>query len=225
MFFALIYVEVFRVFEERTDTLNNMVNNKIQIAILASGNGTNAQQISEYLAGNDSIAVNCIIYNRRESYVAERARKLGIEAKYFNRRDFMESDSVLEYLRARGVDYVILAGFLLLVPENLLKAFPNKIVNIHPALLPKYGGKGMYGHNVHEAVIANHERESGITIHVVDQNYDRGITLFQAKCRLTDTDTPDTLAEKIHILEKTYFPPVVEAFVLNKPMPEAKTIE
>ena len=200
-------------------------NDKKKLAILASGNGTNAQQISEYLAGNTEIEVSCIVYNRREAYVAKRAADLGIEAMYFNKRDFMESDRVLDYLHGKKVDYLILAGFLLLVPQNLLTAYPDRIVNIHPALLPKYGGKGMYGHHVHEAVIANHEPESGITIHVVDQHYDCGTTLFQAKCRLTEADTADTLAAKIHILEKTYFPPVVEAFVLGKPMPEPKTLE
>lgn len=196
-----------------------------RIAILASGNGTNAQQISEYLAGNDQIEVSCIVYNRRDAYVAQRAAKLGIEAKYFNKHDFLETDCVLDYLRQKHIDYLILAGFLLLVPHNLLAAFPNRIVNIHPALLPNYGGKGMYGHHVHEAVIANREPESGITIHVVDQHYDRGTTLFQAKCALTPQDTPDSLAAKIHILEKTYFPPVVEAFVLGKPMPEPTTLQ
>lgn len=193
---------------------------KKRIAILASGNGTNAQQITEYLADSNDITVDCIIYNRREAYVAQRAASLGIEAKYFNRKDFMESDRVLEYLRNRSVDYLILAGFLLLVPQNLLEAYPDRIINIHPALLPNYGGKGMYGHHVHEAVIANHEPESGITIHIVDNRYDHGKTLFQAKCQLTPQDTPDTLAAKIHILEKTWFPPVVEAFVLGKPMPK-----
>ena len=193
---------------------------KKRIAILASGNGTNAQQITEYLADSNDIIVDCIIYNRREAYVAQRAAALGIEAKYFNRKDFMESDRVLEYLRNRSVDYLILAGFLLLVPRNLLEAYPDRIINIHPALLPNYGGKGMYGHHVHEAVIANHEPESGITIHIVENHYDHGKTLFQAKCQLTPQDTPDTLAAKIHILEKTWFPPVVEAFVLGKPMPK-----
>ena len=196
-----------------------------RIAILASGNGTNAQQISEYLAGSNDIEVSCIVYNRRDAYVAQRAANLGIEAQYFNKKDFLETDRVLDYLQQKHIDYLILAGFLLLVPQNLLDAFPNRIVNIHPALLPNYGGKGMYGHHVHEAVIANHEPVSGITIHIVDNHYDHGTTLFQAKCALTPQDTPDSLAAKIHILEKTWFPPVVEAFVLGKPMPEPKTLE
>lgn len=192
----------------------------IQLAILASGNGTNAQQIAEYFADRTDVNVNVIIYNKKDAYVARRAEALGIESHYFNRRDFFETDNVLLFLRARQIDYLILAGFLLLVPENLLKAFPDRIVNIHPALLPKYGGKGMYGHNVHEAVVANHETETGITIHIVDQHYDRGTTLFQARCNVAPTDTADDVAAKIHLLEKAWFPKVIDAFVLNKPMPK-----
>jgi len=191
----------------------------IQLAILASGNGTNAQQISEYFSGRNDVNVNVIIYNKRDAYVATRAQKLNIESHYFNRHDFCETDNVLSYLKERNIDYIILAGFLLLVPENLLEAYPNRIINIHPALLPNYGGKGMYGHHVHEAVISNHEPASGITIHIVDKHYDRGTTLFQAKCLINADDTADTLAAKIHLLEKEYFPRVIEAAVLHKPMP------
>ena len=182
----------------------------IKLAILASGNGTNAQRISEYFADNADIKVECIIYNRKDAFVAVRAAKLGIPAIYFNRKDFYENGNVLSFLQEHQIDWVILAGFLWLVPEDILNAYPNHIINIHPALLPNYGGKGMYGHHVHEAVIANHEEESGITIHIVDNNYDRGTILFQAKCQLTDEDTPDTLAEKIHLLEQEYFPTVIE---------------
>lgn len=192
----------------------------IQLAILASGNGTNAQQIAEYFADRTDVNINVIIYNKKDAYVARRAEALGIESHYFNRRDFFETDNVLLFLRERQIDYLILAGFLLLVPENLLKAFPDRIINIHPALLPKYGGKGMYGHNVHEAVVANHETETGITIHIVDQHYDRGTTLFQARCNVAPTDTADDVAAKIHLLEKAWFPKVIDAFVLNKPMPK-----
>ncbi|MCQ2295947.1 MAG: phosphoribosylglycinamide formyltransferase [Bacteroidales bacterium] len=187
----------------------------INIAILASGNGTNAQQISEYFAGSDKVCVKCIIYNRKDAYVAERAKNLGIPAHYFSRKDFYENGSVMQYLKEQQIDWVILAGFLWLVPDDMLAAYPDHIINIHPALLPNYGGKGMYGHHVHEAVIANHEKESGITIHIVDNRYDCGTTLFQAKCTLTDEDTPDTLAEKIHLLEKAYFPMVIEKTVLG----------
>lgn len=185
---------------------------KIRLAILGSGNGTNAQRICEYFASNENIEVACIIYNRREAYIAQRAAQLGIESHYFNKRDF-EGDAVLTYLREKEADYVILAGFLLLVPDNLLQAFPSRIINIHPALLPKYGGKGMYGEHVHKAVIANHESESGITIHVVDQHYDRGTTLFQARCTVTPQDTPDSLAAKIHLLEQEHFPKVIESYI------------
>lgn len=182
----------------------------IRLAILGSGNGTNAQQISEYFAGRTDVEVCCIIYNVRDAYIAERARNLGIEARYFGRRDFYESGAVLDYLRQKRADWVILAGFLWLVPEEMLQAYPNRIINIHPALLPNYGGKGMYGHHVHEAVVAAREKESGITIHIVDANYDRGTTLFQARCSVTPDDTPDTLAAKIHLLEKEYFPRVID---------------
>ena len=182
----------------------------IRLAILGSGNGTNAQQISEYFAGRTDIQVACIIYNKRDAYIAQRAKNLGIEAHYFGRADFYETGAVLQYLHEKQVDWVILAGFLWLVPEAMLEAYPNRIINIHPALLPKYGGKGMYGHHVHEAVVAAGEHESGITIHIVDHNYDRGTTLFQARCTVTPDDTPDTLAAKIHLLEKEHFPRVID---------------
>lgn len=195
-----------------------------RIAILASGNGTNAQQIAEYFADRDDVAVDSIIYNRKDAFVATRAKNLGIESFYMTKRDFMESDRVLDLLTARKVDYIILAGFLLLVPENLLNAFPNKIINIHPALLPKYGGKGMYGHHVHEAVVANHETVTGITIHVVDGRYDCGTTLFQARCMVLPTDDANDVAARIHLLEKDYFPPVIDAYITDKPMPVQQSI-
>ncbi|MBR6417648.1 MAG: phosphoribosylglycinamide formyltransferase [Bacteroidales bacterium] len=195
-----------------------------RLSILASGNGTNAQQIAEYFSERNDIIIDSIIYNKRDAYVATRAKNLGIESFYMSRRDFMESNKVLELLQSRNVDYLILAGFLLLVPENLLKAFPNKIINIHPALLPNYGGKGMYGHHVHEAVVANHETVTGITIHVVDHRYDCGTTLFQARCVVLPTDSADDVAARIHLLEKSYFPPVIDAYITGKPMPVQKEI-
>ena len=182
----------------------------IRLAILGSGNGTNAQQISEYFAGRTDVEVACIIYNVRNAYIAERAKNLGIESRYFGRADFYDNGNVLEYLREKEADWVILAGFLWLVPQAILDAYPGRVINIHPALLPKFGGKGMYGHHVHEAVVAAGERETGITIHIVDQHYDRGTTLFQAKCPVTPDDTPDTVAAKIHLLEKEYFPKVID---------------
>ena len=182
----------------------------IRLAILGSGNGTNAQQISEYFAGRTDVEVACIIYNKRDAYIAERARNLGIESHFFGKADFYDNGAVLKYLADKQVDWVILAGFLWLVPQPMLHAYPGRIINIHPALLPNYGGKGMYGHHVHEAVVANHEKESGITIHIVDEHYDRGTTLFQARCSVTPDDTPDTLAAKIHLLEKEHFPRVID---------------
>ncbi|MBQ9418208.1 MAG: phosphoribosylglycinamide formyltransferase [Bacteroidales bacterium] len=184
--------------------------NIIRLAILGSGNGTNAQQISEYFAGRDDVEVACIIYNKKDAFIAQRARNLGIEGHYFGWKDFYQSSAVLDYLRQREVDWVILAGFLWLVPEAILEAYPNRVINIHPALLPKYGGKGMYGHHVHEAVVEHGEKESGITIHIVDNRYDCGTMLFQAKCEVASDDTPDTLAAKIHLLEKEYFPRVID---------------
>ena len=186
---------------------------KIRLAILGSGNGTNAQQISEYFAGSMDVEVACIIYNVRDAYIAQRAKNLGIEARYFGRADFYSNGAVLQYLKEKEIDWVILAGFLWLVPEDMLKAYPQHIINIHPALLPSYGGKGMYGHHVHEAVVANHEKESGITIHIVDEHYDCGTTLFQARCTVDPDETADTLAAKIHLLEKEYFPRVIEETV------------
>ena len=186
------------------------MNTPIRLAILGSGNGTNAQQISEYFAGRTDVEVACIIYNKRDAYIAQRAKNLGIEARYFSRADFYDNGNVLRYLQQKKVDWVILAGFLWLVPEPMLDAYPNRIINIHPALLPKYGGRGMYGHHVHEAVVAAGEHQSGITIHIVDRHYDRGTTLFQARCTVTPDDTPDTLAAKIHLLEKEHFPRVID---------------
>ena len=186
------------------------MNTPVRLAILGSGNGTNAQQISEYFAGRTDVEVACIIYNKKDAYIAQRAKNLGIESHYFGRSDFFQNGNVLKYLAEKKVDWVILAGFLWLVPEDMLAAYPNRIINIHPALLPKYGGKGMYGHHVHEAVVAAGEHESGITIHIVDRHYDRGTTLFQARCTVTPDDTPDTLAAKIHLLEKEHFPRVID---------------
>ena len=167
----------------------------IRLAILGSGNGTNAQQISEYFADRTDVQVACIIYNVRDAYIAQRAHNLGIEARYFGRKDFYESTAVLDYLHEKQADWVILAGFLWLVPQNMLDAYPQRIINIHPALLPKYGGKGMYGHHVH---------------------YDRGTILEQARCSVTPDDTPDTLAAKIHLLEKEHFPRVIDRTIHSR---------
>ena len=184
-----------------------------RLAILGSGNGTNAQQITEYFAGRADVEIACIIYNVKDAYIAQRAKNLGVESRYFGRKDFYESSAVLDYLKEKQADWVILAGFLWLVPENMLAAYPNHIINIHPALLPAYGGKGMYGHHVHEAVIANHEKESGITIHYVSEVCDGGEIIAQFHTALTPDDTPDDIAAKIHELEQAHFPQVIEEVI------------
>ena len=188
----------------------------IRLAILGSGNGTNAQQISEYFAGRTDVVVACIIYNKRDAYIAERAKNLGIESHYFGRADFYENHAVSRYLAAKQVDWVILAGFLWLVPEEMLTAYPGRIINIHPALLPKYGGKGMYGHHVHEAVKAAGETETGITIHYVNNVIDGGQIIEQFKTTLTPDDTIADIEAKIHVLEQENFPQVIERVLASK---------
>lgn len=181
-----------------------------KIAIFASGSGTNFQRIVEYFKGNADIKVDILIVNKKDAYAIERAKKLGIEYIYYSREDFYSSDKVLNTLKEREIDFIVLAGFLWLMPENILKQYPNKIINIHPALLPKYGGKGMYGHNVHQAVVENKEKETGITIHYVNQHYDEGEIIFQAKCKVLPEDDADMVASKIHLLEQEHFPKIIE---------------
>lgn len=181
-----------------------------KLAILASGSGSNAENIANYFKSNTDISVEVIISNKQDAYVLERAKHLGIESAIFNKIDFDTTNKVLDYLRKKAIDYIILAGFLLKVPQNLLDAYPHKIINIHPALLPKHGGKGMYGDNVHKAVIAAGDEESGITIHYINENYDEGSIIFQAKCHIVDGDTYQNVAKKVHELEYKYFPSIIE---------------
>lgn len=180
-----------------------------KIAIFASGNGSNFQQICEFLKTKDDVVAKLLIVNKKNAYVLQRAKLLGVESHYFNREQFYDTDEVTQLLEEKGIDLVVLAGFLWLVPDNIIKAYPNRIINIHPALLPKYGGKGMYGHNVHHAVVNNKEKESGITIHYVNEQYDSGDIIFQAKCDVLPKDTAEDVASKIHLLEKEFFPTVV----------------
>lgn len=187
----------------------------IRIAIFASGSGTNAQNIITYFANSRAVKVVQVLSNNKNAKVLERAKRLKISSLSFDREVFYNSETLLNYLKTTA-DYIILAGFLWKVPEDLITAFPNKIINIHPALLPKYGGKGMYGMNVHNAVVKNKETESGITIHYIDKNYDEGTILFQAKTILLPTDTPQEVAEKVHKLEYKYFPMIIEQVVLGK---------
>jgi phosphoribosylglycinamide formyltransferase 1 len=186
-----------------------------RIAIFASGSGSNAENIANYFSENENVEISLILTNKENAYVLERAKKLGVESILFNKNQFLETDEILNLLTKKDINLVVLAGFLLKIPENLIKLFPDKIVNIHPALLPKYGGKGMYGDNVHKSVIQNKETESGITIHYVNENYDEGKIIFQAKCQITDTDDASDLAKKIHELEYEHFPKTIDFLLKN----------
>jgi phosphoribosylglycinamide formyltransferase 1 len=187
------------------------------IAIFASGSGTNAENIINYFSTKNSAKVALVLSNKHDAYVLERAAKLNVHSKFFDRKEFYESTAILDILDYYKIDFIVLAGFLWLVPENLLKKYDRRIVNIHPALLPLYGGKGMYGEKVHEVVIKNKERVSGISIHFVDEVYDNGNIIFQAKCPVSPSDTPDSLARKIHALEYLHFPRVIEELIAKLP--------
>jgi len=186
-----------------------------RIAIFASGSGSNAQRIIEYFAGTGFLEISAVYCNNPQAYVLERAKLLDIPSVLFNRSDFYTATVVLDDLKCRDIDWIVLAGFLWLIPESIIRAFPNRIVNIHPALLPAYGGKGMFGMKVHEAVIAAGEKQSGITIHHVNDLYDKGDIIFQATCLIQPGDTPEMLAAKIHELEYEYFPVVIEKLVVG----------
>lgn len=182
------------------------------IAILASGSGSNAENIVNYFIDKQKVKIVLFATENPKAFVIERAKKLGVNSVIFSMDSFRNGDFI-NVLNSYKVDFIVLAGFLKLVPEYLINAYPDKIVNIHPALLPKYGGKGMYGNKVHEAVIANNEAESGITIHYVNNSYDEGGIIFQAKCSIDKNDTPETLAQKIHKLEYEYYPKVIESIL------------
>jgi len=181
-----------------------------RIAIFASGSGTNAQKIIEYFRDHKNIEVSLVLSNNPDAFVLERASKLNIASYVFDRQLFYKTDQVHDILQDIGIDLIVLAGFLWLVPENMLKSWPNRIVNIHPALLPKFGGKGMYGDRVHKAVIAAGEKETGISIHYVNAVYDDGEIIFQEKFDILPDDTPESIAERIHVLEHKHYPEVIE---------------
>ena len=180
-----------------------------KVAILASGSGSNAENIIKYFSGREDVEVPFVISNRREVYVHERCKYLGVPSYVMPKADF-ESGAVTKFLVENNIDLVVLAGFLLRVPNDMLEAFPNKVINIHPSLLPKYGGKGMYGDNVHKAVVENKETESGITIHFLNERFDEGEHIAQYKCEVLPTDTPDDVASKVHALEYEWYPKVIE---------------
>ncbi|MCQ4873965.1 MULTISPECIES: phosphoribosylglycinamide formyltransferase [Odoribacteraceae] len=186
-----------------------------KIAIFASGSGSNAENIINYFQNDAENVVKIVFCNKPNAYVLERAKRLNVPTFVFGREDFYHSDMVLNELKRLDIDMIVLAGFLWKVPDAIIEAYRERVVNIHPALLPSYGGKGMYGMKVHESVIAAGEKESGITIHYVNDHYDEGATIFQARCEITPEDTPDTLAEKVHALEYEHFPRVIKE-VLEK---------
>lgn len=187
-----------------------------KLAIFASGSGSNAENIIRYFAPSEQIRVDSVFCNVPDAYVLARARKYDIPAFLFGRQELADPEKVLKQLQERGIDFIVLAGFLWLMPSCIVSAYPHRIVNIHPALLPAYGGKGMYGAKVHEAVIAAGEQESGITVHYIDEEYDRGSILFQARCPVDTGDDAESLARKVHALEYEHFPRVIEAAVLQE---------
>jgi phosphoribosylglycinamide formyltransferase 1 len=186
---------------------------RYRIAILASGNGTNAEAIIKYFRDHPDIEVALLLSNNPQAYALERAKKYNVASGIFNRDQFRNTPHVLDWLRQEQITHIVLAGFLWLIPDYLIKAYPDRIINIHPALLPKYGGKGMYGLKVHEAVKSSGDHETGITIHLVNEKYDEGEILFQAKCALKKEFTPEHIAQCVHALEYEHYPKVIEQWV------------
>jgi phosphoribosylglycinamide formyltransferase-1 len=181
-----------------------------RIAIFASGAGSNARKIIEHFSQHPKIRIELIVCNKPQAGVLNIADEHGIPTLILDKEQFFRGNAYVDEFKADDIDFIVLAGFLWKVPNALIHAYPEKIVNIHPALLPKYGGKGMYGNFVHEAVIANKETESGISIHVVDEVYDHGKIVFQAKCEVRTDDTPESLAARIHELEHKHYARVIE---------------
>jgi phosphoribosylglycinamide formyltransferase-1 len=185
----------------------------VRIAIFASGNGSNAENIVKYFRERKTAIVDLIVSNYSSAYVLERAAHLGIDSQIVNRVDFKTPSQFINYLKKRGIDYLVLAGFLWLIPAELVLAYSQRIINIHPALLPKYGGKGMYGDFVHKAVSDALETESGITIHYVNDAYDEGNIIFQKTVEIKAGEKPEKIAEKVHELEYKYFPKIIEKVI------------
>ncbi|MBN1820153.1 MAG: phosphoribosylglycinamide formyltransferase [Prolixibacteraceae bacterium] len=184
-----------------------------KITIFASGSGTNAENIIRYFKDEPGIIVDSVYTNKEDAYVVKRAEKYGIPSFVIDRESFYSTEKISDVLKKREIDLIVLAGFLWLVPNHLINKFT--IVNIHPALLPKYGGKGMYGMRVHQAVIDNRDSESGITIHYLNEKYDEGKIIFQAKCKVGENDTAEDVANKVHQLEYQYFPSVIKDVLLK----------
>ncbi|HOQ58658.1 MAG TPA: phosphoribosylglycinamide formyltransferase [Bacteroidales bacterium] len=182
---------------------------KHRLAIFASGSGSNAENIARYFAGRADVEVVLFLSNKKNAYVLERGKKLRIASHAFEKTD-MEGGGILQLLQDNQVSFIVLAGYLQKIPAEMIQAYPDKIVNIHPALLPKFGGKGMYGERVHEAVIQAGEKESGITIHYVNEHYDQGNIIFQAGCPVLASDTPSELARRVHELEYLHYPRIID---------------
>lgn len=183
------------------------------IAIFASGKGSNARKIIQYFENHRHIHIKLIVCNKPGAGVLEIASAFGIPTLILDRKGFYESEKFIQEFENQHITHIVLAGFLWKIPENMIKTFPGHIINIHPALLPKFGGKGMYGENVHKTVLEQGEKESGITIHLVDEEYDHGKTIFQATLPVLPSDTPDSLAEKIHVLEHQHYPHQIEKWI------------
>jgi len=196
--------------------LGLMPKEPVRLAIFASGKGSNAEKIIQYLENHPIVSVGLVVCNRPGAGVLDIAARYGIKTLLIGKSQFENSNEYIQVLKNEGVTHIVLAGFLWKIPESLVNAYNNKIVNIHPALLPAYGGKGMYGEKVHQAVINAGEKKSGITIHLVDEHYDNGKTLFQASVEVLSTDNPDTLAEKIHALEHAHYPKVITEWLKVK---------
>lgn len=179
------------------------------IAILASGNGTNAENIIRYFRNSGTVNVRLVLSNRKAAFVLERARSLNVPFACMEKAEWTDGEAVLSLLKDKHIDFVVLAGFLARVPDCILHAYPNKIINIHPSLLPKFGGKGMYGDRVHQAVVAAGETETGITIHYLNEHFDEGETIVQYKCPVLPQDTAEDVAKKVHALEYEYYPQVI----------------
>ena len=184
--------------------------NKKRIAIFASGSGTNAEKIMSHFQDHEIGEVSIVLSNKSDAKVLERAAGFSVSTRVFDRETFYNTTEIVDLFEVLKIDLIVLAGFLWLVPGDLLRAFPERIINIHPALLPEYGGKGMYGRHVHEAVIANREIESGISIHFVNEIYDEGRIILQARCEVRSDDSPESLAQRIHPLEYKHYPVVIE---------------
>jgi len=186
---------------------------QLYLAVLASGNGTNAEEIFKYFKDHSSFSVQGLLTNNPKAHVIKRATRNNIPCRIFNREEFTNGGKILRTLQQWNIDAIILAGFLWLIPEYLIDQYQNRILNIHPALLPQFGGKGMYGMYVHQAVLDSGQKESGITIHLVNKHYDKGTIIFQERCTIDAQDTPETLAGKIHILEHRFYPQVIEQWL------------